>query len=376
MVRVALVGYGLTKFGKREGSLRDLAAEAGKATIESVPNLERADIKGFFFTTSDGEPYVTASVSENLGLRPSISSKIENLCASGGMGITIAQSVIASGLVDVCMVLGAEKMTHLKSAPPMEWDFTRGGIMPAAVWGAVYAQQHMRAFGTKEEDLAKVSVKNHKHSSMNPFAQFQKPVSLEEVMHSRTIVSPLKLYDCTSKTDGAAGVILASEEVAARYTDTPVWIAGSGQASLGATFGNVNPEYTTWPAVKLASKDAFKSAKMTPKDIQVAELHDAFTINEIIAYEDAGFVEKGKGGNFIRDGQSEIGGLVAVNTHGGLIGAGHPIGATGIAQAIELAQQLRSEAGKRQVSKAQNGFMVNLSASVSTGSALIFSRSK
>lgn len=374
MNKVAAIGYGLTKFGKREGSLRDLAAEGGKATIESVPDLDRKEIEGFFFTTSDGEPYVTASVTENLGLKPKISAKVENLCASGGMGITIAASVIASGLADVCMVLGAEKMTHLKIAPPMEWDFTRGGIMPPAVWGAMYAQKHMREFGTTEEDLARVSVKNHKHSSMNPFAQFQKPVSIDDVMKSRTIVSPLKLYDCTSKTDGAAGMLLASEAVARKYTDNPVWLIGSGQASMGASFGNVNPDYTTWPAVKSASRDAFASAGLTPSQIQVAELHDAFTINEIICYEDAGFVEKGKGGEFIREGQSEIGGKVAVNTHGGLIGAGHPIGATGVAQAIELVQQLRSEAGKRQVNSAETGFMVNLSASVSTASALIFSR--
>src|SRR5579875_124250 len=223
MRNVAVIGYGLTKFGKREGSLRDLAEEAGKATIENIPNLDRSDIKGFFLTTTDGEPYVTASVVENLGLKPTISSKLENLCASGGMGITVAYGAVASGIVDVCMVLGAEKMSHLKIAPPMEWDFTRGGIMPPAVWGAVYAKKHMEEFGTREEDLALVSVKNHKYSSLNPYAQFQKPITVEDVLKSRPIVTPLKLYDCTAKTDGAAGIILASEEVARKYTDAPVW---------------------------------------------------------------------------------------------------------------------------------------------------------
>ncbi|HVB11736.1 MAG TPA: thiolase domain-containing protein [Nitrososphaerales archaeon] len=376
MRNVAIVGYGLCKFGKREGSLRDLAVEAGKSTIESLPNLQRSEIEGFFLTTTDGEPYVAASVSENLGLKPKLSAKIENLCASGGMGITVALGAVASGLVDVCMVLGAEKMSHLKIAPPMEWDFTRGGIMPPAVWGAMYAQRHMREFGTREEDLALVSVKNHKHSSMNPFAQFQKPVTLEEVMHSREIVSPIKLFDCSAKTDGAAGVILASEDHVRKYTDSPVWIIGSGQSSIGASFGNVNPQYTTWPAVKLASADGFRSAGVGPGDIDVAELHDAFTINEIIEYEDVGFVEKGKGGSFIREGQSQIGGKVAVNTNGGLIGAGHPIGATGVAQAIEITQQLRNEAGKRQVNSARIGYTLNLSASVSTASVLVYSREK
>jgi acetyl-CoA C-acetyltransferase len=370
--RVAAVGYGLTKFGKRDGSLRDLAAEAGKATIESVPNLDRKNIQGFFLTTTDGEPYLTASVAESLGLHPKLSSKIENLCASGGMGITVAYAAIAAGLVDICMVLGAEKMSHLRMAPPMEWDFTRGGIMPPAVWGAIYAQKHMAEFGTKEEDLALVSVKNHKNSSMNPFAHFQKLVTVSEVMNSKPIVTPLKLFDCSAKTDGSAGVILASEEMARRYTDSPVWIAGTGQSSSGATFGNVNPDYTTWPAVKLASRDAYASARLLPRDMEVAELHDAFTINEIIEYEDMGFVKKGKGAEFIRSGQSEIGGKIAVNTNGGLIGAGHPIGATGVAQSIEVIQQLRNEAGRRQVKGAKNGIILNLSASVSTASVIVY----
>lgn len=372
MKKVAIVGQGLTKFGKREASLRDLAAEAGRATVQSVPNLDRADVKGFLFTTADGEPYVAASVAENLGLKPTLSAKVENLCASGGMGITLAYGAIASGLVDVCMVLGAEKMSHLKNAPPVEWDFTRGGIMPPAVWGSVYAQKHMQEFGTTEEDMALVSVKNHRNSSMNPFAHFQKPVTMGEVLASKVIVSPLKLFDCSAKTDGAAGVVLASEDLARKYTDAPVWIAGTGEASVGATFGNVNPTYTTWPAVKLASRDAFQAAGVSPSDVDVAELHDAFTINEIMEYEDVGFVEKGKGGEFIRDGQSEIGGKIAVNTNGGLIGAGHPIGATGIAQSIEVVQQLRNEAGKRQVAGAACGAVLNLSASVSTASVIIY----
>lgn len=371
MRKVAIVGYGLTKFGKREGSLRDLAAEAGKATFESVPKMDRNNIEGFLLTTTDGEPYVAASIAENLGIKPTLSAKVENLCASGGMGITIAYGAVASGLVDVCLVLGAEKMSHLKIAPPMEWDFTRGGIMPPAVWGAIYAQKHMLEFGTKEEDLALVSVKNHKNSSLNPFAQFQKPVTIDEVMKSRPIVSPLKLFDCTAKTDGAAGVILASEDVVGRYTDTPVWILGTGQSSLGSSFGNVNPEYTTWPAVRNASKSAFEASKLGPSDIDVAELHDAFTINEIIEYEDVGFVQKGKGATFIKEGETELGGKLPVNTNGGLIGAGHPIGATGIAQSIEIVQQLRSEAGKRQV-KCEVGLTLNLSASVSTASVLIY----
>ncbi|MBI4258204.1 MAG: thiolase family protein, partial [Thaumarchaeota archaeon] len=176
----------------------------------------------------------------------------------------------------------------------------------------------------------------------------------------------------SAKSDGAAAVIVTSEGKARGYTDTPVWILGRGESSQGATFGNINPDYVTWPAVVSAARDAFRSSKIRPKDVDVAELHDAFTINEIIQYEDVGFCGKGMGGRFIVDGESEIDGTVAVNPGGGLLGRGHPIGATGVAQAIEIMQQLRSEAGKRQVKGAEIGLSMNLSASVSTASCIVY----
>ncbi len=374
MQRVALVGYGITKFGRREASWRDLASEAGKACFESCPGVDRKGIDGVFVSTADEEPYLAAVAAENLGIKPRIATKIENLCSSGGTAITIASGLIQAGLVGTALVLGVEKMYHKKTVPLLTWDFTRGGILIPATWGAVYAQKHMTKFGTTEEQLARVSVKNHRNSSMNPHAHFQEPITLENVMNSKPIVTPLKLFDCSSRSDGAAAVILTSEEKARTYTDSPIWIVGRGESSQGATFGNINPLYVTWPAVVMAARQAYHAARVKPSGIQVAELHDAFTINEIIQYEDMGFCEKGKGGKFIEAGESEIGGKIAVNPSGGLLGRGHPIGATGVAQAVEIMQQLRGEAGKRQVSGAVKGLSMNLSASVSTASCIIYAR--
>ncbi len=374
MNRVALVAGGLARFGKREASWRDLAAEGGKATLEDLPELSPEKIDGVIVATADEEPYLAAVASEILGIKPKIATRVENLCSSGGTAITVAYSLISSGLINKVLVLGVEKMCHRQTVPLLEWDFTRGGVLMPAAWGAVYAQKHMEKFGTTEEQLALISVKNHRLSSMNPFAHFQKPITLNEVMSSRHVVTPLKLYDCCSKSDGAAGVILAGEDEARSLTDTPVWIKGLGESSQGATFGNVNPEYVTWPCVKIAAKEAYQTARVEANKIDLAMLHDAFTINEIIEYEDLGFARKGEGGRFIEQGQSEIGGKVAVNTHGGLIGVGPPIGATGVAQAVEILAQFRGTAGKRQVGRVENGLTLNLSASVSTGNVIIYGR--
>ena len=374
MPRVALVGYGLTKFGRREASWRDLAAEAGRACFKNTPRVGQADVDAVLVSTADEEPYLAAVAAENLGVKPKIATRIENLCSSGGTAITVASALIEAGLAEVVLVLGVEKMSHRKTVPLLSWDFTRGGILIPATWGAAYAQRHMQMFGTTEEQMALVSVKNHRNSSTNPYAHFQEPVTLGEVMSSKPIVSPLKLFDCSPRSDGAAAVILAAEERAKRDTDTPVWILGRGESSQGATFGNINPDYVTWPSVVAAARQAYRAARMQPKRIDVAELHDAFTINEIIQYEDTGFCEKGAGGRFVEDGEADIGGTVAVNPGGGLLGRGHPIGATGVAQAVEIAQQLRGEAGRRQVSGAEVGLMMNLSASVSTASCIIYGR--
>jgi acetyl-CoA C-acetyltransferase len=220
----------------------------------------------------------------------------------------------------------------------------------------------MHDFGTTEEQLAKVSVKSHKYGALNPYAHIQKEVTLEEVMKSRVIASPLKLYDCSLITDGAAAVVMASAQVAKKICDTPVWLTGLGCASESGYFA-AKPSYVGVSSAVEAGKQAFKMAKVEPREINVADVHDCFSIAEIMALEDLGFTRKGEGGKFVEEGQTYVGGKIPANVDGGLKAKGHPIGATGVSMAGEIAKQLRGEADKgRQVPKAEYGLTHNVGA--------------
>jgi len=223
----------------------------------------------------------------------------------------------------------------------------------------------MNTYGTTEEQMAMVSVKNHDNALRNPAAYFQNKITIDDVLDSRPVVKPVKLYDCSAPCDGAASLLLVSEERAREFTDQPVWITGIGQRTISASFSKVS-ELTRMESTVLAARDAYAMAKIEPEMINVAEVHDAFTICEILAYEDLGFVKKGKGGIFVKESQSGIDGKVAVNTRGGLIGTGHPIGATGVAQAVEIATQLRNEAKRRQIANCKTGLVHNLSAAATS----------
>lgn len=387
MRRVAVVAGGLAKFGVREASYRDLIAEAGRACFANAENVGPKDIQGFILSTVMPERFafqthVAPMAAEIVGVRPNkMIERVENLCASGSCAIRTAYLAIAAGLLDVAMVLGVEKMNmpdpregflHMAAAPDREWDSTHGLAAPS--FFALVAKKHMREYGTTEEQLALVSVKNHANSTRNPYAHFTKPVTLEQVLQARPISTPLKLFDCSAMTDGAAAVILASEERARDMTSKPVFILGTGQAAAGNNMANV-PGWTTWPNLKVAAQDAYRMAGVGPQDIDVAEVHDCFTISEIIEYEDLGFCKKGEGGAFVAGGHSGPNGEVVVNPSGGLLGRGHPFGATGVAQALEIVAQLRGEAGERQVKGAEIGLTHNLSGMATEHTILIYGRS-
>jgi acetyl-CoA C-acetyltransferase len=288
------------------------------------------------------------------------------MCASGSVGIRYAYACIAAGLAEVVMVVGVEKLNLPNNAEAIlnmgagvdrDWEACFGLTAPPAF--ALAAQLHMAEYGTTEEQLAHVAVKNHSHSSKNPYAHFQKGATLEEVVCSRMIASPLRLFMCSPITDGAAAVILASEERAKDLTDKPVYILGTGQAVHGFSIASLDPDYASWPALRQAAAKAYGMAGIGPQDIDFAEVHDCFAIAEIIAYEELGFCSKGEGGRFVADGRSDYGGDVVVNPRGGLMGCGHPLGATGVAQAVEAFWQLRGEAGERQVANARIGLTHN-----------------
>ncbi|HLE35021.1 MAG TPA: beta-ketoacyl synthase N-terminal-like domain-containing protein [Nitrososphaerales archaeon] len=363
MQRVAVAGYGLTKFRKNNDSLYTLACESARDLFRNSKNLVQEDVETVLVSTCDNAQYTSSIISEMLGLKPKISHRIENMCNSGGNAIISAYSFIASGLCDVALVVGVEKADS--PAARLEWDISRGSFKHPAHWAAMFAKSHMNAYGTTEEQMAMVSVKNHDNALMNPTAYFQNKITLDDVLYSKPVVEPVKLYDCSAPCDGAASLLLVSEERAREFSDQPVWITGIGQRTVSASLSKVS-DLTRMESTILAARDAYAAAKIGPDVVDVAEVHDAFTICEILSYEDLGFVKKGEGGMFAQESQSRIDGKIAVNPRGGLIGTGHPIGATGVAQAVEIVTQLRNEAGRRQVKDCKIGLTHNLSAAATS----------
>ncbi|MFQ5941746.1 MAG: thiolase family protein, partial [Nitrososphaerales archaeon] len=356
MHRIAIAGYGLTKFRKSRESLYSIASECMRDLFNNVRNLTQSDVDAVLVSTCDNAQYTASILSEMLGIKPKIAHRIENMCNSGSNAIISAYSYIASGLCDVALVVGTEKADS--PSAKLEWDLTRGPFKHPAHWAAMFSRAHMNEYGTTEEQMALVSVKNHKNATMNPTAYFHKKVSVEDVLKSKPIVKPVKLYDCSAPCDGAASLLLVSEERAKEFTDQPVWITGIGQKTICASFSKVK-ELTRMESTILAARDAYAMAKIEPKMIDIAEVHDAFTICEILAYEDLGFASKGEGGRFAELTESQN---VRVNTRGGLIGTGHPIAATGVAQAAEVVTQLQNMADNRQVKGCKNGLVHNMSA--------------
>jgi acetyl-CoA C-acetyltransferase len=370
MKKVAIVGVGQTKFGKRsDASIREIAFEAFKEAVEDA-GIMRGEIDASIVCSAthyDKQRTPAGVIAEYLGLNPQPTFNVEAICASSGVGLRNAWALISSGLHDIVAIIGFQKMTELKSdevqdvmgrAGDVMWESPFGPTMPA--YFAMYANAHMNKYGTKEEQLAKVAVKNHFYGAKNPKAMFQKEVTVQDVLKSRPIASPLKQFDCCANSDGAACLILASEEKARKITDTPVWIAGLGLGSSPMSLTGRGTDLTSFGCAVEAARQAYKMAGVNASDVDVAEVHDCFTITEIINYEDLGFCPRGQGGKFAEDGQTYIGGKIPVNVDGGLLAKGHPVGATGASQIRTLVQQLRGVAGETQVKGAEIALAHNL----------------
>jgi acetyl-CoA C-acetyltransferase len=356
MRRVAVVGVGHSRFGRRDDALlEEIAFEAFKEAVEDTDNrVSQKDID-LVVVGSTGtrhyEGYPALPVAEYLGLAGKPLIRVEAACATGSAAVFTAYNAIASGLADTAIAIGVEKMTEVDTPTSTAvggrgasylWEFHMFGTSFAAYY-ALFATAHMARFGTTEEDLALVAVKNHRYGAMNPKAHFQREITVEEALKSRVIAWPLKLYDCCPISDGAAAVILASEDkVRELGIEDPVWIEGVGVSSDTSTLCT-RPDYVGLQAAVRAAQMAYKQAKVEPKDIELAEVHDCFTIAEIMAYEDLGFCRKGEGARMIREGETHIGGRTPVNVDGGLKAKGHPLGATGCSMVYEITKQLRHE---------------------------------
>jgi acetyl-CoA C-acetyltransferase len=355
--KVAIIGVGSSKFGVRNDvNVAELAFEAFKPSVEDA-GITPKDIE-FVAVGSTGagawyEELLPAVVSaEYCGLTGAGLVRCEAACASGSAAFSTAYWAVASGQVEIAAALGVEKMREIDTPTMMEWigragyylwEFHNFGLTFPAYY-ALYATAHMARFGTTEEDLALVAVKNHKYASMNPIAHLQNRITVDDVLSSMVIAAPLKLFDCCPVSDGAASIILASEEkVKELKIDTPVWVTGIGYASGTANMSK-RLDYVGLEASVSAAQKAYKMANVTPDQIDVAVVHDCFTIAEIMAYEDLEFCKKGEGAKLLREGQTEIGGKIPVNVDGGLKAKGHPIGTTGCSMIYELTRQLREEA--------------------------------
>ncbi|MGA9098517.1 MAG: thiolase domain-containing protein [Methanotrichaceae archaeon] len=387
MRSVSIIGIGCTKFGERwDVSLRDMVVEAGVMAMDDA-SIMGEQIDALYVGNMSGgrfieQEHIGALIADCAGLsRLHIpSTRVEAACASGGLALRQALLAVASGYHDIVIAAGVEKMTDVSSgtavdalaaAADREWECFFGATFPALY--AMMARLHMRKYGTTHDQLAQVAVKNHHHGNLNPVAQYHVEISIDDVNRSPMVADPLHVLDCSPISDGAAVVVLAPTDIAKRYSDTPIKIIGSGQASDTLALHD-RRDLTTLDATVHACRKAFGQAKMTPDQVDIAEVHDCFTIGEILAIEDLGFVEKGQGGKAAEEGITALGGRLPINTSGGLKACGHPVGATGIKQAYEITMQLRGEAGKRQVDEAEIGLTHNVGGSGGTAIVHILSR--
>jgi acetyl-CoA C-acetyltransferase len=364
--KVAVVGAGLIKMGELfDQSYEEMAAGAFNAAVASVDKgFDAQAVDAAFVATQRGTLWGQEGIGGNtvptaIGLAGIPCTRIENACPSGSDAFRVGAMAVASGVHDLVLVIGVEKMRDksteeglLSRAAAGHPIYTRGETAP--VLFAPFATRHMHEFGTTREMLASVAVKNHHNGALDPYAHFQDEITIEQVLGSPPVCSPLHLLDCCPQTDGAAAVLLAPADRAHEFTDRPVFVAGFGMAT-DHPYLHEKTSFVGLEATVLASQRAYAMAGVGPRDIDMCEVHDCFTITEILDIEDLGFFEKGKGGIASLDGETSLTGRIPVNTSGGLLAKGHPIGATGIAQLTECWWQLRGDAGGRQV-EIRNGF--------------------
>ncbi len=376
---VAIIGVGVNKWGELwEKSLRDIFVEAALAAIEDagVDKIDSMYIGNMTAGLFTGQEHLASLLADYLGVAPIPAARVESACASGGLAVKMGYMDVALGMSDVVLVGGVEKMTDvgtdqatyaLATAADQDYEVYNGITFPGLY--AMMARAHMEKYGTTSEQLAQVAVKNHFHGSMNPVAQYPQKITVENVLNSVMIADPLHILDCSPITDGAAAIILCPLEMAKKISKKPaVKIIGIGHATDSIALHS-RPDMTTLPATIKAAQAAYKMANIAPGDLDLLEVHDCFTIAELVVLESLGLFEKGKAAAATASGATTLGGKIPVNTSGGLKSKGHPVGATGVAQVAEIVKQLRGEAGPRQVKDARLGMTQNMGGS--GGSTLI-----
>ncbi len=386
MGKVGIIGVGQSAFVRGyPGSIRELSYEGFKEAMEHA-NISAKDVDASIICSApeyDKQRSPAGVIAEYLGLIPQPTFYLESVCSSSSSGLKVAYSMIKAGLHDIVCVLGFQKMSEISSAESQErmgrgadiqWESPFGTMMPA--YYAMYARAHMAEYGTTEEDLALIRIKAATYGQMNEKAVYRKPVTMEQIFDPERppVATPLKVFDCCANADGSSCIIVASEEKAKGLCEKPVWILGLGAASESVNMAG-RDLFTGLSVAREASKQAYEMAGVGPKDIDVAEVHDCFTIAEMMAYEDLGFAEPGEGKELIKAKETYKDGNIPVNVDGGLLSKGHPIGATGGSQIRTVVLQLRGEAGPMQVENPEIGLVHNIGGVGLYGNVTILGRS-
>ncbi|MHC4861437.1 MAG: thiolase domain-containing protein [Planctomycetota bacterium] len=369
---VAVVGIGMQKWGELwDKDLRDLFTESALLAIDDagVDHIDSMYIGCMSSGLFNCQEHLGSLMADYLGVAPIPATRVESACASGGVAVRSAFLEIASGASDIVLAGGVEKMTDvsgdgatfaLATACDQEWEAYNGITFPGLY--AMLMRAHMHKYGTTREQVASVAVKNHANGMNNPLAQYHLKISVEDVLNSVKVAEPINILDCSPITDGAAAVILTTTDIAKKLKKPMITIKGIGQATNSIAL-HQRKDLTRIEVTADAAEKAYKMAGVGPKDIHLAEVHDCFTIAELVVMEELGFVDRGKSGKAVEAGETQIGGRIPINTSGGLKSKGHPVGATGVAQILALTEQLRGDAGKRQVKNAKIALAQNMGGS-------------
>ncbi|MBN2056178.1 acetyl-CoA acetyltransferase [bacterium] len=373
---VAIIGAGTTKFGRSQWSLLKLMAEAAHAAMDDA-GLETRAVDAVYVANMGAarlnrQSGLASALVDRLNLYPAAADTVENGPASGASAVKNGFLAVASGLYDLVLVVGAERMRVVNGMDATDFvaflthpraEYIYGTTLPSLA--GMFTRMYMDKYGVTSDHLAMVAEKNHANAMLNPNAHIHQPISIDAILHrpeavvnNPFVAEPLRLYDCCPVSDGACAVLLCAADRAAEFKKAMVTIAGIGQATDTHAV-HERPDPTELRAVRIAAEKAFAMAALGPADMDVVELHDAFTILEIAESEHAGFFPVGEGHKALERGDTRIGGRLPINPCGGLKAKGHPVGATGVAQIVELVYQLRGEADKRQVSGARRGFACN-----------------
>jgi acetyl-CoA C-acetyltransferase len=369
MSKVGIIAYGTSPFTKEDHKIESMLHKSTNDLFKKNPKINKNEIDAVLVSTNNNSKYLSPVLSEMTGIQPKIAHSIESLCNSGTNSIVSAFSYISSGLADMVLVTGAER--YDSPGQILEWDNARGEFKHPIFWASIFSKAYKQEYGISDEQLAIVSVKNHKQAQENPNAISKKTYTVEDVMNSKKLTDDLRLLNCSRPCTGSASILLASKDIAEKYTDMPIWITGIGQKTTSAGFTK-NTSLTSMESTVIAGQSALKMSNHNISEIDVAEVHDAFSVCEPMALESLGFTNPGQGINMVQKLHEEDNFMI--NPRGGLIGSGHPLGATGISQTIEIVQQLQKTAGNRQTNNPKTGLIHNMSAAATSSTVLVLEK--